>query len=444
MSELEKQQQEGRFELTEVKTVVLVGIFPSGKDQKECLDSLEELSALSTTYGFTVQEKVACPIKKLNAATYIGKGKVEEIANLMASENIDAVIFDEEISPNQQKNIEMIVSKPVLDRTELILEVFAQRAKTKEACLQIELAKIRYQMPRLKRLWTHLSREKTAGGTASGTMRGAGEKQIEVDRRILKQRLSALEKEIKVVRKQRSIQRQSRLRRSTPTFGIVGYTNAGKSTLLNALTQAEVLVEDKLFATLDTTSRKYTLPNHQNIVLVDTVGFIKKLPHTLVAAFKSTLEESTHTDILLHVIDVSHPNVLQHAEVTKAVLEELGAGKKPMLTILNKIDVCKNQEVLDQLRLMYPKTVRVSALNKMGFDDLFHLMMEEISNLRKVVKLRIPQSHYALASELMREGNVLFSDYDENDILMEIEIASNLEHKVRPFYDSNQDEESLL
>lgn len=433
MSKEERKQQEDRYELEEVKNVLLVGVLTNTKYAKECQDSLDELEALADTYGMTVRKKIICPVKKLSAATYIGSGKVEEIAQTLKDEEIDAVIFDEEISPNQQRNIEEVVMKPVLDRTELILEVFAQRAQTKEALLQIELAKIRYQMPRLKRLWTHLSREKTGGGSASGTIRGAGEKQIEVDRRILKERVINLLKEIELVRRQRDTQRQSRLRSHIPTFGIVGYTNAGKSTLLKALTHAEVLVEDKLFATLDTTARKYTLPNNQNIVLIDTVGFIKKLPHTLIAAFKSTLEETVYTDILLHIVDVSHPNAIEHAKVTNEVLTELGAADKPMITVLNKIDLCENREIVDRLRLLYPKTVQVSALHQTGFDALFASMMEEIAKLRKSVKLRIPQSEYALASELMREGKVIYSDYEENDILLEIEIPARLEHKTKPY-----------
>lgn len=436
MSEEQRRQQEERIDVSEVKSVLLVGVYPSGKDSKDCLESLNELAALSDTYGFEVKGRVACPIKKLTAATYIGEGKAAELGARMEAEGIDALVFDDEITPNQQKNLEEIVKKPVIDRTEVILEVFASRAKTREATLQIELAKVKYQMPRLKRLWTHLSRQRTGGMSAAGTIRGVGETQIELDRRVLKQRLGILEGEIKAIRNQRNIQRRSRLRGGVPTFAIVGYTNAGKSTLLNALTQAGVLAEDKLFATLDTTSRKFTLPNHQNIVLVDTVGFIKKLPHTLVAAFRSTLEEACYTDILLHVVDASHPKAMEQAETTLEVLKELGAANKPVITVLNKIDQCENKAILDQFRIKYTKTVRISATEQTGFQELLDIMVEEISSLRKLVRLRIPQSHYALASELMREGQVIFSDYEGNDILLEVEIPTKLEHKVRGFYDT--------
>ena len=436
MSEIEENQQE-RYDLTEVKTVALVGIFQSGKPSDFCKECLEELESLAETYGFETRKVIMCPIKAFTAATYIGKGKADEIGKSMEAEGIDAVIFDDEITPNQQKNLEEIIKRPVLDRTELILEVFGQRAETKEAMLQIELAKVRYQMPRLKRMWTHLSRQKTggAGGGGSGALRGEGEKQIEVDKRLLKERVYMLEKEIKAIQAQRELERRARVRTNIPTFAIVGYTNAGKSTLLNALTGANVFVEDKLFATLDPTARKYT--NKQNIVLVDTVGFIRKLPHTLVRAFRSTLEEASFTDILLHVVDVSHPSAIDQAETTMKVLDEIGVKNKPVITLFNKVDKCETDEIMVKLRLKYPKTVRISATNRTGFDDLIEMMLAEIAKLRKVVKLRIPQSYYALASELMREGRVISSEYEENDILLEIEIPAQLEHKVISFYDKH-------
>ncbi len=437
MSEIEENQQE-RYDLSEVKKVALIGVYKSGKPVDYCMECLEELEALAKTYGFETVKVFACPIKAYTAATYIGKGKAFEIGKVLQDEAIDAVIFDDEISPNQQKNLEEIMQKPVLDRTELILEVFGKRAVTREAMLQIELAKVKYQMPRLKGMWTHLSRQKTGGGGGgSASLRGEGEKQIEVDKRILKERVNVLEKEIKIIKTQREVERRARIRHNTPTFAIVGYTNAGKSTLLNALTGANVLIEDKLFATLDPTARKFTLPNKQNIVLVDTVGFIRKLPHTLVTAFRSTLEEAAFTDILLHVVDVSHPSAIDQALTTMKVLEEIGVKNKPVITLFNKVDRCDSDENMVKLRLKYPKTVRISAKNKTGFEELIELMISEIAKLRKVVKLRIPQSYYALASELMREGRVIFSDYEDNDILLEVEIPAELEHKVVPFYDEH-------
>lgn len=416
-------------ELKRFKTALLIATYSPGADRALCEEFLNELERLCETFGLQVVDKIPCSIRKIDAATFLGEGKIDELVAKAEKAGAEVIIFDDEISPQQQRNLEKIFQKPVIDRTELIIEVFAQRAQTNEARLQIELAKIRYQIPRLKRLWTHLERQ--AGG--GGFMGGPGEKQIELDKRMLKHRMIRLEKEIKAVAAKREVQRSLRLRTGVPTFAIVGYTNAGKSTLLKALTKAEVLVEDKLFATLDTTTRKFILPNKQEILLVDTVGFIRKIPHTLVAAFKSTLEEAVHTDILLHLIDVSSTNPEQQAEATHEVLKELHALDHPIITVLNKIDQCENPLVLQKLRIKYLKTVEISALHGTGFDRLMEMMMQEVSNLRKRVKLRIPQSHYALVSELMREGRVIQSEYEENDILLIIEIPAALEYKISQF-----------
>lgn len=429
MKELHSNILPETHELKRFKTALLVASYPSGKEREECEQNLAELERLCDTFGIKALDRIPCPIKKFDAATFFGEGKIDELVAKGQELGAEIIIFDDEISPQQQRNLEKIFQKPVIDRTELIIEVFAQRAQTKEARLQIELAKVRYQIPRLKRLWTHLERQVGGGGFLGGP----GEKQIELDKRALRDRMVRLEKEIKEVAAKRQVQRSQRLRSGIPTFAIVGYTNAGKSTLLKALTKAEVLVEDKLFATLDTTTRKFLLPNKQEILLIDTVGFIRKIPHTLVAAFKSTLEEAIHTDILLHLIDVSSPNAEQQAEATYKVLEELGAMDHPVITVLNKIDECKSPAILHKLRVKYPKTVQISALLGTGFDELMEVMTQEIASLRKRVKLRIPQSHYALVSELMREGRVIECEYEENDILMVVEIPATLEHKVVAF-----------
>lgn len=417
-------------ELKQLNSAFLIAVYPSGGDKALCEENLGELERLCTTFGLHVVGKTACPIKKLDAANYLGSGKLEELVERSREVEAEVVIFDDEISPHQQRNLEQIFQKPVIDRTELILEVFAQRAQTREARLQVELAKVKYQIPRLKRLWTHLSRQSAGGGAH---LKGEGEKQIEIDRRLLRRRIGQLQKELEEVSAQRETQRSARMRSRIPTFAIVGYTNAGKSTLLNALTSANVLVEDKLFATLDTTTRKFLLPNRQEVLLIDTVGFIRKIPHTLVAAFKSTLEEAVHTDILLHLIDVSHPQAEAQAEATYCVLEELEALDHPIITVLNKIDQCTNPTMIQRLRVKYPKTVPISALEKTGFDQLTELMMKEVSNLRKIFKLRIPQSHYALVSELMRYGKIISSEYEGNDIFLHVEIPIYLEHKILPF-----------
>jgi GTP-binding protein HflX len=427
------QQSMQFFDLKALRNALLIGAYRSGTDKGLCEDYLDELERLCEAYGLKTVGKFPCSIKKLDAATYLGIGKLEELKTAAKELDADIVIFDEEISPHQQRNLEKIFTRPVIDRTELIIEVFAQRAQTREARLQVELAKVRYQFPRLKRMWTHLSRQTATAGSGGAYLKGEGEKQIEIDRRILRRQIDRLKEEIEHVAQQRQTQRGLRGRTGIPTFAIVGYTNAGKSTLLRALTQAEVLVEDKLFATLDTTTRKFILPNRQEILLIDTVGFIRKIPHTLVAAFKSTLEEAVHTDILLHLIDVSHPMAEAQAEESMQVLKELGAEDHPMITVLNKIDQCSNPAITAKFRVKYPKTVAISALQGIGVDELLDLMIKEVSLLRKVVKARIPQSHYAIVSELMREGRVIECDYEENDILIKVEIPARLEYKVQPF-----------
>lgn len=417
-------------ELKAMKTAFLVGTFPSSMTRESCESNVQELERLCDTYGLQVIGRECCPYKKLDPGTYIGSGKVVEIKEKAAELKADVIIFDDEISPRQQKNLEKEMARPVIDRTELIIEVFAQRAQTREARLQIELAKVRYQIPRLKRLWTHLSRQSAGGGAY---LKGEGEKQIEIDRRLLKRRIERLFSELKEVRAHRETQRAKRLRTGIPTFAIVGYTNAGKSTLLKALTAADVLVEDKLFATLDTKTKKFKLPNEQEILLIDTVGFIRKIPHTLVAAFRSTLEEAAHTDILLHLIDASSPNAEQQAEETMLVLKELKALDRPIITVLNKIDREGARERLYRLRTKYPKTVIISAVTGEGFSDLMELMQKELANLRQVVDLKIPQSHYALVSELTREGRIVSIEYEGNDILIKAEVPTQMMHKVVNF-----------
>ena len=413
---------------------ILVGTYLSGNAKNEAEDQIEELASLCETYGLARAAQILCPIHSYDSSTFIGKGKVEEVKELAEEHSADIVIFDDVISPQQQRNLEKIIETIVIDRTELILGVFAKHARTREAKIQIELATCRYELPRLRRLWTHLERQRTGGGgKGGGYLKGMGEKQLEVDRRILREKIDQLEKELESVKQTRTTMRRARERKGIPSFAIIGYTNVGKSTLLNALTQADVLVEDKLFSTLDTTTRKFSLPNRQEIILIDTVGFIRKIPHLLVAAFKSTLEEAVQADILLHLVDASNPAAEIQAEATFDVLKELGAENKPIITVLNKIDKCSNRLIINKLRIKFPKTVEISALKLEGFSRLTELMEEEIALLRVVVKLRVPQSHYALVSEMMREGRVISCEYSENDILLEVEIPRQLEQKVAPF-----------
>lgn len=409
---------------------LLVGVYLQKDDQELCLEHLKELQNLAESFGIVESKIEAIFLRKFEASTYLTKGKLAELKQNLGS--LDLVIFDDEILPSQQRNLEKELAVKVIDRTELILEVFAAHAQTKEAKIQIELAKVNYLFPRLKRLWTHLERQ-AGGGSGGMFLKGMGEKQIEVDKRLLKQRRRSLELELKEVRAHRKTQRSERVRRNIPSFAIIGYTNVGKSTLLNALTDAGVLAEDKLFATLDTSTRKFLLPNQQEILLVDTVGFIRKIPHTLVEAFKSTLEEAIETDILLHLIDLSHPMALEQAQSTMEVLKELGAEDKPIITVLNKYDVCQDLSLIDRFRVMYPRTVKISALEKQGFDELFHLMMDELAKRRQEVTLRIPQSRYDIVSQMMQSANILYQDFEENDVVMRVEVPKERLSKLEEF-----------
>jgi GTP-binding protein HflX len=420
-------------DLKKDEKALLVGIYLSSKEKEDCNEHLDELASLCDTYGVDVDQRLPCPLRKFDSASFLGKGKVEEIAKICEERKISIVIFDEEIAPHQQRNLEKAFKNIVIDRTELILGVFEKRAKTREAKIQVEVAQLRYQMPRLRRMWTHLSRQKVGGGGKGGHLKGEGEKQIEIDRLLVRKRVSRLQQELKQIKKQRDIQRVARKRNAVPSFAIIGYTNAGKSTLLNALTKAKAFVEDKLFATLDTTTRKFSLPNGQEILLIDTVGFIRKIPHTLIAAFKSTLEEAVEADILIHLVDVSRSGSENRIKSTEEVLKELKAEENPKILCFNKMDICTDKSEAMRLRLLFPKTIEISALEKTGFDELTEIMINQIALLRKRIKVKIPQSHYSLASELMREGRVISCEYVDNDIILDIEISKNLEKSVEAY-----------
>lgn len=410
-------------------SALLIGVYSGAASHERCEEYLEELENLAETFGVPTVAKMFCPIRKVDASTFLHQGKLDEIEIELARTKANMVIFDEEISPAQQRNLEKRLKVAVMDRTELILEIFAQRAQTKEARLQIELARTKYEFPRLKRLWSHFSRQRASGGY----LKGEGEKQLEIDKRLLKRKVERLNQELKEVKRYRETQKAARKKQGVPTFAIIGYTNVGKSTLLNALTNAKVLVEDKLFATLDPTTRKFTLPNHQEVLLTDTVGFIRKLPHTLVAAFRSTLESALQDDVLLHLVDVSHPLAEEQAETTCLLLKELKAQEEAIITVLNKVDLCEDKKVIDRLRMKYPKTVLISALNKTGLDELAEMMMKELSERREIVKLKIPQKEYAIVASLRRDGNVLYEEYIENDVIIRAEVPTRLLHRFDPY-----------
>jgi GTPase len=413
---------------------LLIGIYSGAPQLSECEESLKELESLADTFGIETVGKLPVAVRKLHASTYLPKGKLDDVLHSIGKTAANLLIFDEEISPAQQRNCEKVFKIAVMDRTELILEIFAQRAQTREARLQVELARTRYQFPRLKRLWSHFSRQRARGGY----LRGAGEKQIEVDRRLLKRRLERLTEELEEVKRYRQTQSTARRRSGIPTFAIIGYTNAGKSTLLNALTEADVFVEDKLFATLDPTTRKFTLPNRQEVLLTDTVGFIKKLPHTLIAAFRSTLESALQDDVLLHVIDISHPRAELQAQTTLDLLKELKVDDATIITVLNKEDQCQNRRLIDKMRLQHPRVVLISAKERTGFKELVEMMLLVLRKRSVTVKLKIPQEEYALVALLKREAHLLYEEYEKNDVIIRAEIPMTLLHRFDSYVYENQ------
>src|SRR5690349_22763503 len=321
---------------------LLIGLEKEGVSKWDLRDSLDELRELANSAGAKVVDTVTQRLQRPTAPYYIGRGKAEAIRDSVQSQRVTSVIFNDELSPAQGRNLENLLSRKVLDRTQLILDIFAQRARSREGRLQIELAQLQYLLPRLTRMWHHLSRQTGGIGT-----RGPGETQLEVDRRRVQERIARLERELESVRKTRAVQRQGRKRHQWPVAAVVGYTNAGKSTLLNLLTGADVVAVDKLFVTLDPTTRSFVLPNKQRVLLTDTVGFLRKLPHTLIESFKATLEEVSEADLLIHVVDLSHPRVDDQIVAVENVIKELNAFGKQTVIVFNKIDQLQNRELID-------------------------------------------------------------------------------------------------
>lgn len=392
---------------TRTERVFLVGVESKSGPSHEMRESLDELGELAETAGGEVVGEGTQKLESPNAATYIGKGKADEFSQFCAGQNVDTVIFDDELSPAQTRNLERIFNVKILDRTALILDIFSQRARTREGKLQIELAQLQHLLPRLTRFWGHLSRQK--GGI--GMRGGEGESQLEADRRKVSERIDRITRDLDSVRQQRETQRAGRQRSQWPLASIVGYTNAGKSTLLNKLTGAEVLAKDILFATLDPTTRRLRLPNNQNILLTDTVGFIRKLPHGLVEAFKATLEEVVQADLLLHVVDTSHPQVDEQITAVNAVLHEIGAGDKSTLMVFNKLDRVPSGNPLTRLRELYPSSVGISAVRGDGLAELLDEIGSRIRPERELLDLRIPHEQAAVIARLHQVGQVLERRY---------------------------------
>lgn len=378
-------------------------------------DSLEELKQLADTAGATVIKKFIQKRPKPDPAFFIGRGKVQELALYAQQENIDLCIFDDELSPAQQRNIESVMGIRILDRTALILDIFAQRARTNEGKLQVELAQLQYTLPRIMGKGLMLSR--LGGGIGT---RGPGETKLEVDRRRIRDRIAFIKEQIEKVKAVRSLHRSKRKKNNVFEVSLVGYTNAGKSTLLNTLTNSDIYAKDQLFATLDPTTRQLTLPNKQEIIITDTVGFIQRLPHQLIAAFRSTLEVVTEADLLVHVIDVSHELYKEQAAAVHEVLKEIGAETKPVITVYNKIDKLPPDSKLADRLALEEDTVCISAAKKLNLETLQQMIEKHLKSKAVEVTLCIPYAETAKAAQLHETANVLEQEYTENGAVMKV------------------------
>lgn len=419
----------------ELERVVLVGM--KNRDERqlngtgESEVSFAELEELASTAGALVVGKVMQMKDVRNASTLIGQGKMEELRLAVQALEADAVIFDEELSGAQMRNIEAFTGVKVLDRTSLILDIFAQRARSREGILQVELAQLEYRLPRLTGMGVSMSRQGGSLGGGLGT-RGPGESKLETDKRHIRSRIAAIKSQLDDVRRQRTVLRSDRKRSGVPVVSIVGYTNAGKSTLLNALTHAGVLAENKLFATLDTTTRKITMPNGESMLLIDTVGFIRRLPHHLLDAFTSTLEEVVQSDLVLITADASDPQVADHVRIVDEILEELGAGGKPAIVVLNKVD---RVEFDDRLPLIREdrQVAQISAKTGEGLPELLSVIERMVFSSRRKLWFLIPYQEAAVLAWLHANGKVEQTEYVETGTLAEVELDTSLLTRVERY-----------
>ncbi|HEX4630360.1 MAG TPA: GTPase HflX [Chthoniobacterales bacterium] len=411
-----------------VERALLVGAYTDTSKKVEAESLLAELEELVDTLGIPVIERKIVFHREQHARYLIGSGKAQEIVDFAKEHECDVLVFDNELSPSQQRNWEELAGITVADRQEIILDIFGARAQTREARIQVDLARMAYSLPRLTRAWSHLGQQ--GGGIGA---KGEGESQLEQDKRKIRLQIDRLKRELETVRKSRATQRKDRKRAPVPNAAIVGYTNVGKSSLLRRLTGAEVLIENKLFATLDTTTRKITLPNKQPLLLTDTVGFVRKLPHQLVEAFNATLEEAGLSDFLIHVLDASQPEVIEFYNTTMKVLTDLGADTKQMLVVFNKVDKVSNPFAFSALRRHFPDAVSVSAATGEGMEELVERISEFVGRGAMTVDLRLPSERADLLARLHREGSVRDLHYEDGFTRVEAALPTRSLEVFAPF-----------
>jgi len=423
-----------------VERALLVGLGMPGDSRRERTALLAELEDLVSNLGIGIVGSVLEFTREIQAKYLCGIGKAEEIRAKVQELNADCLIFDNLLSPGQQREWEKLTNVTVIDREEVILDIFAKRARTREAVMQVDLARMQYALPRMAGMWKHLDRQRGGSGGGKGggaAARGEGEKQIEVDRRLARERIESIREELEVVRRQRGTRRKERNRQGIPSAAIVGYTNAGKSSLLNLVTGAGVLAQNILFATLDTTSRKIELPDGQPLVLTDTVGFIRNLPHRLVEAFKSTLEEATLADFLIQVVDAADREALRHYETTCEVLAELGAGDKPMVVVWNKTDLIPEDSREELLAALSAKVqcpcIAFSVKQEQGVDALLAACVEMLSHRVSKERYRIPLAESRIIAIMHRDGKVLSTEYEDNDAIVEAILPHEFAARLEPY-----------
>lgn len=407
----------------------LVGVQTDKVPKTEAESLLAELGGLASTLGLEEAGRMLVKVREKTAALLLGTGKADEIVAAAAAEGADSILFDHQLTPTQQRNWEELSGLKVYDRNELIIRIFASRARTKEAALQVELAQLEYSMPRLAHSYADLSRQR---GGRYGT-KGSGEQKIELDRREIEHRVHEIKEELKDVRKSRDVQRARREKASVPRAAIVGYTNAGKSSLLNTLATADVLAQDKLFATLDPTTRRMSLAKGGSLLLTDTVGFVRNLPHHLVEAFKATLEEAAQADLLVEVVDASDPEAELHMAATDKVLREIGAGDVPRVLALNKIDLVTDETVLEGWRNQRPDGILCSIKTGFGMPELSAAVEDRLTSDSGDVRLRVPDAEYAMVALLHREASILEEGRDEDATLLRVRLPEKLESRFEKF-----------